>query len=41
MNTEIDESRGIWLTMAESESARMNKYGRTELMSAGGRMRVI
>lgn len=41
VNTEIDESRGVWLTMAESESARMNKYGRTELVSAGGRMQVI
>ena len=37
--SDVSENRGLWL--GASESAWMNKYGTTEICSAGGRVREI
>lgn len=41
MDTQVDQSKGVWLTMQEPESAYMNKYGRTEIIGADGRVQEI
>jgi len=41
VDTQVDQSKGMWMTMQESESAHMNKYGRTEIVDAHGRVQEI